>query len=185
LPEHLPTPDELILENLGYAKSVAKQIARNVAYDKVGLDLDDCVQLGLVGLTQAAHRFDMSNHDFERATITKRFRSFAYLRIRGAVIDEMRRLGAPKRQRPPDGLSFDHEDGEDLVFHVEDPDEWIDLQLALKTLSRRERNIVTLVTAGISYTELAPKLGLTETQMYQTAKDIRLKLSTKMGMHVA
>ncbi len=53
------------------------------------LSKDDLVQIGLVGLIEALNRFDIS------AGI--KFKSFAYTRINGAVIDEIRKSGIISR----------------------------------------------------------------------------------------
>lgn len=53
------------------------------------LSKDDLVQIGLMGLIEALNRFDIS------AGI--KFKSFAYTRINGAVIDEIRKSGVISR----------------------------------------------------------------------------------------
>tara|TARA_S200000501_G_scaffold378901_1_gene444777 strand:- start:6486 stop:7268 length:783 start_codon:yes stop_codon:yes gene_type:complete len=53
------------------------------------LSKDDLVQIGLVGLIEALNRFDIS------AGI--KFKSYAYTRINGAVIDEIRKSGVISR----------------------------------------------------------------------------------------
>ena len=53
------------------------------------LSKDDLVQIGLMGLIEALNRFDIS------AGI--KFKSFAYTRVNGAVIDEIRKSGVISR----------------------------------------------------------------------------------------
>ena len=182
-----PEQSELVMRNLGYAENVARVAARNVPHDEVGLSLEDCVQLGLLGLTQAATRFDSTDHDHGRATVEARFRSYAYLRIRGAVIDEVRRLGGPERQLPPPSSSFDNADqgGENLDFAVDDLDDWIDFRSALDSLGARDKAISLHIMAGVPYTELGPALGVSEQRMYQMAKDIRRRLAEKVDRAAA
>ena len=53
------------------------------------LSKDDLVQIGLVGLIEALNRFDIS------AGI--KFKSFAYTRVNGAIIDQIRKSGIISR----------------------------------------------------------------------------------------
>jgi RNA polymerase sigma factor for flagellar operon FliA len=69
--------DQLIIEHAEMAKRVAGKLARRCPREL----RDDLVAAGLVGLTEAARRFDDSQP----------FVPFALTRIRGAVMDEMRR----------------------------------------------------------------------------------------------
>jgi len=63
---------------------MVNQIARRaVSYLKPPLSFDDLVSAGIVGLIKAAHDFDAS-HQAEFAT-------YAYIRIKGAILDELRR----------------------------------------------------------------------------------------------
>lgn len=55
------------------------------------LDRDDLVSIGMLGLMDAYHRYDPSkNVDFE---------GYAKLRVRGTIIDEMRKTGAVTRRQ--------------------------------------------------------------------------------------
>ena len=171
----------MILENIEFADHVARKTGRGLPLADVGMTDEDCVQLGRLGLTQAAARFDASDHDHERASIRSRFQSYAYLRIRGAVIDECRRLGGEQRQLPPTTLSLDHEDGgENLSFSVEDRDSWIDFRTALGGLTEQERYAAVGMLAGVPQTEMAPALGVSETRMQQIARSTRERLAESM-----
>jgi RNA polymerase sigma factor FliA len=78
--------DKLIRENLGYVRSLAAQIKRDLPPH---LELDELVAYGSQGLVEAAKRFD--------PTKGAAFTTFAYYRIRGAIFDGLRRLGWLKR----------------------------------------------------------------------------------------
>lgn len=72
--------DQLILENLEFVQhAIHKLLARLPE----GVDLENLQQAGVYGLIEAAEHFDPSQGT--------RFRSFAWPRITGAVIDELRR----------------------------------------------------------------------------------------------
>lgn len=72
--------DRLILEHLPLVKHV---IGRLMGRLPAGIDAENLESAGILGLVEAANRFDA-----ERGV---HFETYAYLRIRGAVVDEMRR----------------------------------------------------------------------------------------------
>lgn len=72
---HTP-PDRLMAENQGLVHSLAWRIHRKVSEH---VELDDLVGYGQIGLAEAARDFD-SNRGV-------RFTTFAYHRIRGAILD--------------------------------------------------------------------------------------------------
>ncbi len=61
---------------------VHKVVRRVVTYIKPPLSYEDLVSAGTVGLVKAAHDYDPS-HQAE-------FKTYAYIRIRGAILDELR-----------------------------------------------------------------------------------------------
>ncbi len=72
--------DELLAEHLGLVHFVARQIARGIAIDA---DFDDLLSAGTIGLVNALESFDV------RRGLA--FSTFAAPRIRGAILDELRR----------------------------------------------------------------------------------------------
>lgn len=72
--------DQLIVENLTLVRHL---VGKLVAELPPGVDLDNLESAGVLGLVEAAHRFDP-----ERGV---QFKTYAYTRIRGAVLDELRR----------------------------------------------------------------------------------------------
>jgi len=72
--------DEQIVELL---PMVHKIVRRVVTYLKPPLSYDDLISTGTVGLVKAARDFDPS-HQAE-------FKTYAYIRIKGAILDELRR----------------------------------------------------------------------------------------------
>ena len=71
--------DEQIAEFLPMVRKIARQV---VTYLKPPLSFEDMVSAGAVGLVRAARDFDPS-HQAE-------FKTYAYIRIRGAILDELR-----------------------------------------------------------------------------------------------
>lgn len=74
------TADPLVATNLGLVYDVAAQLMRDRAF---GLEKEDLVGAGVRGLIQAARAFDASRG--------LAFSTFAVARIRGAMLDEVRR----------------------------------------------------------------------------------------------
>src|SRR5580704_11304128 len=73
--------DRIVLEHLLLVKAIAHQVHRNLpAY----ADFDDLVEAGILGLFDAATKYDSDKH--------VAFASYAKHRIRGAILDSLRQL---------------------------------------------------------------------------------------------
>jgi RNA polymerase sigma factor FliA len=72
--------DELILSHLPLVKHI---IGRLVVELPPGVDVDNLESAGVLGLVEAAGKFD--------PTRNAQFKTFAYIRVRGAILDELRR----------------------------------------------------------------------------------------------
>jgi len=71
--------NEQIVELLPMVHRIIRQV---VTYLRPPLSFEDMVSAGAVGLVKAAHDFDPSRH--------AEFKTYAYIRIKGAVLDELR-----------------------------------------------------------------------------------------------
>ena len=78
--KHRRIGDDEIVQLLPMVRSIAR---RAVSYVKPPLSFEDLVSAGTVGLLKAARDFDAA-HQVE-------FKTYAYIRIKGAVLDELRR----------------------------------------------------------------------------------------------
>jgi RNA polymerase sigma factor FliA len=76
----LSARDTLLKEHLSLVHHVAQQLARNLAADA---DMDELVSAGTMGLMAALESFDVSRG--------LAFSTFAVPRIRGSILDELRR----------------------------------------------------------------------------------------------
>ena len=74
--------DQLVQENLSLVEQVARKLKRQIT---ARIDFDDLVGYGSKGLIEAADRFD-PKHGVA-------FSTFAYYRIRGAMLDGLRTMG--------------------------------------------------------------------------------------------
>jgi len=76
-----PKGEDLVMAHLGLVKRVALHLkARIPAF----MELDELVQVGMIGLLEASRAFD--------PTKGIEFENFAHSRVRGAMLDEVRRL---------------------------------------------------------------------------------------------
>ena len=72
--------DELILDHLGYVSHILTKLLHQLP---PGVDAQNLESAGILGLIEAAEQFDPSRK--------VEFRTFSYQRIRGAILDELRR----------------------------------------------------------------------------------------------
>ena len=126
--------DEQIAELLPMVNKIARQV---VTYLKPPLSFEDMVSAGTVGLVRAARDFDPS-HQAE-------FKTYAYIRIRGAILDELRSwsfVPANLNKRIRDAQHLSRKITEDTGTPPTDP-------------------------------ELAEKLGITVEELYETFENAR------------
>jgi RNA polymerase sigma factor (sigma-70 family) len=158
-------------------RSIASRLRRRVPE----LETDDLVSAGMIGLIEAMDRFD----DGRGVS----FGSFAYRRIKGAILDEARR-SAPGALAPTEpAVSLDEpvsgSDGALLVVDVTpDPTapepepraELIELFAAFDDLPHREREMLTLEATGYSVTEIANVHHCSVSRASQLLTQARLRL---------
>jgi len=75
--------EELINSMLPRVKQIASQIYAKFAHIGSNLEYEDLVQVGVIGLIDAANKYD--------PTRDNKFETYAEFRIRGAIIDELRK----------------------------------------------------------------------------------------------
>jgi RNA polymerase sigma factor FliA len=73
--------EEMILKYLPYVKYIA---SRMIVGKPPGVEFDDLVSFGIIGLIDAIEKFDVSKG--------LKFETYATLRIRGSIIDELRKI---------------------------------------------------------------------------------------------
>lgn len=148
-----------------------------------GMERDDLIQSGLIGLWMAYLNYE----EMEGAT----FESYAYMRIRGAIFDEVRRW---------DYLSRGHRlqvatSGKDIILqqYEEDYDEFEDkydpLQILMakqqaekliaeiKALPTREKMALVLRhTADAEFKDIGKELGVSESRAKQIETQARARI---------
>jgi RNA polymerase sigma factor for flagellar operon FliA len=114
-------------------------VRRVVSYLKPPLSYEDLVSAGTVGLVKAARDYDRSHH--------AEFNTYAYIRIKGAVLDELRSLST----LPPGAAK--------------------QIQRAMEITRKTAEQTGTTPTD----TELAEKLGISEDELYKTFELARVR----------
>jgi RNA polymerase sigma factor for flagellar operon FliA len=126
--------DEQITELLPMVHRIARKV---VAYLRPPLSFEDMISAGIVGVVKASRDYDPSHHT--------EFKTYAYIRIKGAVIDELR------------GSSL------------------LPANLNKRIHRARQISRKILEQTGISPTdaELAEKLGITVNELFETFENAR------------
>ncbi len=148
------------------------------------MEVGDLVSAGTIGLMEAGGRYDK--------TRGIPFATFAHQRIRGAILDEIRRQQPPRwiwRSRGVGELSLDatvatSEGDVRLVDMTADPSspspaahvELNELLDAVGELPRREREMIALHVEGYTVTEIAELHECSETRASQLLARARLRL---------
>lgn len=83
---------ELVVAYDKLVRRIAYRVLRKLPQDQINVELDDLVNIGMIGLFEADAKFDLN--------AGQSFESFAEFRIRGAMLDELRKRDFfPRRLR--------------------------------------------------------------------------------------
>jgi RNA polymerase sigma factor (sigma-70 family) len=158
-------------------RSIAARLRRRVPQ----LETEDLVSAGMIGLIEAVDRFD----DGRGVS----FGTFAYPRIKGAILDEARRHSAASVSRSDYPVSLDDtvSDAEGALSLAEvtaDPTapapvphaELVELLAAFEGLPAREREMLELETTGYTVTEIASAHRCSVSRASQLLSQARLRL---------
>ncbi len=192
-----PTPalKKIIMEN--YTRLVHYVIHKSKFVNLDILDDRDYFQFGVEGLSEAIDRFDPA--------VGTKFETYAIQRIRGKIIDELRKLQIKPRPTNPESpnqvyysnvslnSSYDDEDGYQLYEIIPNDYETQDETLnkneakeflinALKKLEERDRLIITLYYfEELNYKEIAEVLSITVSRVSQVHSRIIKNLKNKLA----
>jgi RNA polymerase sigma factor (sigma-70 family) len=169
---------ELVLRHLPFVRRIARRLAAGAR----GVELDDVVAAGTVGLLEAVHRYDPRRG----VALT----SFAYPRIKGAVLDEIdRQRQVWRADEAGQELSLDEPiwvDGVqvrliDVTANPTSPApstraELSELLYAVASLPWREREMVRLQVKGYSVAEIAYFYRCSQSRASQLLERARLRL---------
>ena len=138
-----------------------------------GIDLDDLIQAGTVGLLDALQRFD--------ANAGASFSTFASQRIRGAMIDELRTRDWLPRSVRRNARAVDqcvHRLEQKLGRPAEQREQ---LTAAIETLPEREKLLLALYyQEELNLKEIGAVLGVTESRVCQLHSQAVSRLRAKL-----
>ena len=158
--------DELILNNLRLVYYIAHRIQNGTGF----FQLDELVGAGMLALVMSANRFDPARG--------YAFTTYATPRIRGSMLDEIRKVNGRRFHPKFIGLTFINEDGvecetnlpnhiEDVSFEVRDQASFL-----LNKLSKRKRKVMKLKFQNdLTLVEIAKIMNLTESRISQIVKE--------------
>jgi len=126
--------DEQITELLPMVHRIVRQV---VTYLRPPLSFDDMVSAGAVGLVKASRDYDPSHHT--------EFKTYAYIRIKGAVIDELRASSLLP----------------------------VNINKRIQRARQLSRKILEQTGTNPTDAELAEKLGITVDELFETFENAR------------
>ena len=178
------TPEDFVKLLMPFASNVAGQMIK-----KYPLEYEDAQQAAFEGLVEASQRFDFNNHDPTQGSIEQHCKTFAYFRIHGAIVDEVRRNSFVSRSAYAKGkrvafVSMDEEHDDGTTFEAVAPaavtDDVLAIRDALDILDPREYRIVMGQAVGMTGKELSVEFGVDESRVSQISIAAREKLKSAM-----
>ncbi|RDY28938.1 FliA/WhiG family RNA polymerase sigma factor [Romboutsia weinsteinii] len=149
----LVNKEELILQNI----PLVKHIASKYYTGKIGMDYEDLVSYGVMGLIDASNKFD--------ANRGAKFSTYASLRIKSYIIDEIRRASPISRGDIAKMNEYNRavEKLQNILFREPSEEEVAkELNLSLKEVNHIEGKIYLLSTTSL------------DTVIFEEDSDIRL-----------
>lgn len=158
--------------------SLAKEMMNYVHNN--GIDLNDMIQEGMIGLNNAIKTFKEAKETL--------FYTYARTCIKRKMIDLIIASNRQKNQALNNSISFDRDDDSDLSYLVKDelsnPENLLIkeenkteiMDYAMKELSTIEFQIFQLRINGFSYKEIAEILDITTKQIDNTLRRIKNKM---------
>ena len=176
-----------LLDHLPLVWSIARRLRPHVPY----VEVEDLVSAGTIGLIEAAARYDR--------TRGVAFASFAYRRVRGAMLDEARRQSRPSLGTSAETvteqklLSLETVVDEDATVKLMDvlmdayapaPETTAELQELLEAvaqLPQRERDMLALRAKGYTVGEIGRLHGCSDARASQLLAKARLRLEERLA----
>ncbi len=144
------------------------------------LDADILISAGLLGYSQARQRFDSSRG--------VKFKTFAEYRIKGAVLDEVRKLIGDERCKNKRPRQVDY--NFDLMGDGGECQTNIDSSLSVEAfwenapLSERDKKVLECRVAGMNLKEIGQQFGFSESRASQILADIKHQIYPWFQKHM-
>ena len=144
------------------------------------LDIDTLISAGLLGYSQSLKRFDPLRG--------VKFKTFAEYRIKGAVLDEVRKMIGDercknKRPRAIGDFNFDLLEDHD---HLSDIESKLDIEgfLIRADLEQRDLKILNFRMSGMNLKEIGEQFGFSESRTSQLLANIKIKIYPWIKVYV-
>jgi RNA polymerase sigma factor (sigma-70 family) len=136
----------------------------------IRLDIESLISAGMLGYSQARTRFDVSRN--------VKFKTFAEYRIKGAVLDEVRKMIGDERAKSPKARRIDDYDYELLSDDNQTADFMesnfdVESLLSSANLLPRDYEIIQCRIEGYSIKELSAKFKFSESRASQILSRIK------------
>lgn len=160
---------ELVVRYLYLIRSVAAE------YKKSGLEPDDLIQEGLLGLLSAVNSYD--------ETKGSAFKSYAGVCVKNKIVSAVRTALSDKNKILNDSVLLDDE-AELSADHLSEPEAVIisqeaeeGLYIAIEqNLTELEKKVLSLYLLGYSYAEISAEFGISEKACDNAMQRVRKKL---------
>ncbi len=164
--------EKLILEYAPLVKLVAGRISIHIGQY---VDFDDLISYGIFGLIDAIDKFNMDKG--------VKFETYASLRIRGEIIDNIRRLDwIPNKDVTVADVVQTKADTPDLSYEKKEVKEI--LINAINKLTEKEKKVVTLYYfEELTLKEISKVMNVSESRISQIHSKAIVKLQNKLGKY--
>jgi len=165
---------------------IARKFQNDYRHKDLTLEYQDVVQSGMIGLLQAAKTY--------RNNRGATFSTYAYTKIRWAILDAFRQNGKLTRQAHEAGEVLHEVDAEGAIGHGLKDECAGPLELAIRSdivervfgegggLNRRQRTILRLYyMRGLTFEEIARKVHLTESGAWRSHASAILILRKRLN----
>lgn len=134
------------------------------------LDITTLISAGMFGYVQALKRFDPNRG--------VKFKTYAEHRIKGSVLDEVRKMIGDERcktRRPFRVPDYDFETMSDNNFSVQTLESELDMEKFFKTitLDEREKELLVCRMKGMNLTEISQKFKFSESRASQLLAKVK------------
>jgi RNA polymerase sigma factor for flagellar operon FliA len=173
--------NELCLDNENLVKSIARTFYKKCRFNKI-FDFDDFINMGYIGLLEAASRFDGRQN--------VKFSTFATPRIKGSIIDQTRNFLKTK-EAAKNGITIVNMDDveiESMVIQTTEIRNQIQkkqllkiVEIIIEGLPEREKEVINFIyRKNLTTTQIAYKLGISMSRVSQIKYRAIARIRNKM-----
>jgi RNA polymerase sigma factor for flagellar operon FliA len=163
--------NELCLDNENLVKSIARTFYKKCRFNKI-FDFDDFINMGYIGLLEAASRFDGRQN--------VKFSTFATPRIKGSIIDQTRNFLKTK-EAAKNGITIVNMDDVEIESMVIQKQLLKIVEIIIEGLPEREKEVINFIyRKNLTTTQIAYKLGISMSRVSQIKYRAIARIRNKM-----